>query len=295
MPFPVAAAIAAGASLIGTGANVASTGRQNKKSRQFTREMYERQQADQLKFWETQNAYNTPEQQMERYRQAGLNPNLIYGQGNSGNASPIPTPDIQKPEFRVPDFGGIAQAGNSIANYLDYEIKQAQVDNLRADNTVKLEEALLKNSTRKQVEQNTQRSVFDLDFDTELRDTSAEFRRETLRQIKQNMDLNLNADERAAAQNASSLKESAERILNLRLSRAKTREEIQAIKAAITDTQLSSKLKQFEIELNNLGITKGDPLYFRILSGLLQNYSTSQYEKSGSNYFLESNPQFKNK
>lgn len=34
-----------------------------------------------------QNEYNSPAQQMARYRAAGLNPNLIYGQGNSGNQS----------------------------------------------------------------------------------------------------------------------------------------------------------------------------------------------------------------
>jgi len=44
-----------------------------------------------LEQWSMQNAYNTPEAQMARYRNAGLNEHLIYGQGNSGNAgSPAP-------------------------------------------------------------------------------------------------------------------------------------------------------------------------------------------------------------
>lgn len=34
-----------------------------------------------------QNEYNSPSSQMARYRDAGLNPNLIYSQGNPGNQS----------------------------------------------------------------------------------------------------------------------------------------------------------------------------------------------------------------
>lgn len=34
-----------------------------------------------------QNRYNTPSSQMARYQAAGLNPNLIYSQGNPGNQS----------------------------------------------------------------------------------------------------------------------------------------------------------------------------------------------------------------
>lgn len=36
--------------------------------------------------WNRQNAYNTPAMQMKRLREAGLNPALMYGQGNTGNA-----------------------------------------------------------------------------------------------------------------------------------------------------------------------------------------------------------------
>lgn len=36
-----------------------------------------------------QNAYNSPRSQMLRFQSAGLNPHLIYGQGNPGNQSQI--------------------------------------------------------------------------------------------------------------------------------------------------------------------------------------------------------------
>lgn len=43
-----------------------------------------------MEMWEKQNEYNTPANQMKRYFDAGLNPNLIYSQGNAGNASSAP-------------------------------------------------------------------------------------------------------------------------------------------------------------------------------------------------------------
>lgn len=78
----------------------------NIMSQKFSEKMYNRTRADNLEFWHMQNTYNSPSSQMARYQQAGLNPNLIYGQGNSGNAGPIPTPDVQPANFRAPKFEG---------------------------------------------------------------------------------------------------------------------------------------------------------------------------------------------
>lgn len=41
--------------------------------------------------WNMANEYNSPASQMRRFVAAGLNPNLIYGQGNPGNTSPVST------------------------------------------------------------------------------------------------------------------------------------------------------------------------------------------------------------
>lgn len=50
-----------------------------------------------------QNAYNDPASQMARYRAAGLNPNLVYTQGNPGNMTAITPTDFQSA------IGGIPQ------------------------------------------------------------------------------------------------------------------------------------------------------------------------------------------
>jgi hypothetical protein len=56
-----------------------------------------------LNQWHRENRYNTPAQQMARFKEAGLNPHLIYGQGNPGNASSVMS--AKAPEIKSVDSG----------------------------------------------------------------------------------------------------------------------------------------------------------------------------------------------
>lgn len=50
--------------------------------------------------WKMQADYNSPQSQMQRFAEAGLNPNLIYGQGSNGNMSSAPEQGVpQAPDF----------------------------------------------------------------------------------------------------------------------------------------------------------------------------------------------------
>lgn len=69
-----------------------------------------------------QRVYDSPENQMSRYKNAGLNPHLIYGSGSSaGSAFPISTQGIapsriDAPSASYPDVAGsFLQAGQSLA------------------------------------------------------------------------------------------------------------------------------------------------------------------------------------
>lgn len=81
--------------------------------------------------WREQSEYNSPLNQLKRYQEAGLNPNLIYGQMNEGNASSAPqmsTPTSGRVS-PIDLLGQYAQIQNLQA---DMEVKQAQAANLRA-------------------------------------------------------------------------------------------------------------------------------------------------------------------
>ncbi len=62
-------------------------------SKQFEREqfMMDKQFENDLEMWRKQNYYNSPANQMKRLEKAGLNPNLMYTNGNVGNATSMPT------------------------------------------------------------------------------------------------------------------------------------------------------------------------------------------------------------
>jgi hypothetical protein len=68
-----------------------------------------------------QNQYNTPARQMERLKEAGLNPALMYGQGTTGNAQGFPQ---QAPAQQLNVAG---------AKSLDTALTLAQIKNINAN------------------------------------------------------------------------------------------------------------------------------------------------------------------
>lgn len=86
-------------SIVNGAANVASTLLQNRANKK----MQEKSFKHNTEMWHLNNQYNTPEMQMKRLRDAGLNPNLVYGSGTvTGNTS-TQTPKYQAPELqRIP-------------------------------------------------------------------------------------------------------------------------------------------------------------------------------------------------
>lgn len=129
------------------------------KDRDFQREMYEKQYQDNIKFWQMQNDYNLPSAQLQRIRDAGMNPLLAYGQGGlSGNIA------SQSPESPTAPHG--AHASSHFNNPIDMPnlaLLDAQIDNLRADSEQK--RAAAGESGAK-----TENLKFDLDFKRETKD-----------------------------------------------------------------------------------------------------------------------------
>lgn len=115
-----------GAALISGGSSILNNMMQGIGSRRQNKRMVD--------FWKMQNDYNHPTAQMQRLQEAGLNPNLIYGDsvsGATGRADSIGTPD--KPQF-----------DNPLEKFQNAKMQTAQYDNLRAVNTNLLKDAELK-------------------------------------------------------------------------------------------------------------------------------------------------------
>lgn len=103
------ALIAAGAVVGASAINAGSQAKANKKNLELAQYSYEQQK----QMIAEQNAYNSPVSQMQRYRDAGLNPNLIYGQIGDGNQSGFAQYDA--PQIKPVDYG---QIGGSLLDAL---------------------------------------------------------------------------------------------------------------------------------------------------------------------------------
>lgn len=77
--------------------------------------------------YEEVRRYNTPAQQMGRFRAAGLNPNLIYTQTNEAE---------QRPEWKPPsyDFSAVANVPSELSQYQNVKESKSRVDNLVKQN-----------------------------------------------------------------------------------------------------------------------------------------------------------------
>lgn len=100
----------------------------------FGRSAENRQFENQVKMWNMQNEYNKPINQMKRLEEAGLNPNLMYGQGNTGNASSMSAPNAYAGSYVNPK-DAVLSALSALSAVADIKIKQAQAKNLEAQSS----------------------------------------------------------------------------------------------------------------------------------------------------------------
>ena len=284
---PLVASIVANAAA--GGGNVLSQIFTNRANRRFAERMYNRQRADALEFWRMQNTYNSPVEQMRRFKEAGLNPHLIYDKGSAGLAGPVSTPTAPAPMAQAPDFGFL---GGLVSDYYNVERQQIENNNARKQGDVIAAEEAIKRLQIPLMLLQRYAQELDLDIKTELRQTSIDAAKEALRSLRQSIDLNARRDEREQIAQAYSIQEAVERVANMRvdrllneqriltekLNRERTRAEIDRTRAEIDRTRadirriqmvsdLVSKdvsLRQLDLDLKSKGLSWSDPIFVRI-------------------------------
>lgn len=98
-----------------------------------------------LDMWQRENEYNSPRSQMERLKDAGLNPALMYSQGTTGNSTGAPTFQASQPSpsafrqgankvaFHLPQLGNILNHMiGTLSAAVDLQNKKKQGDLLTA-------------------------------------------------------------------------------------------------------------------------------------------------------------------
>lgn len=143
-PVTGSALIGAGASLLGNlfgSKSQSDANKTNLKIAQMNNEFNERMMQKQMDYntdmWNRQNAYNTPSAQVQRLRNAGLNPSLMMGQAQTGTAasvggvSPAQANHAEVKPY-IPDMSGISQAAQQYAA-LELQKSRVQSENALTD------------------------------------------------------------------------------------------------------------------------------------------------------------------
>lgn len=288
MPFPLAAAIAAGANIFGNALNASSTAKANRQNIAFQREMYSRQRADALADMHYMNAYNDPSAQMNRFRAAGINPNMVVSGGASSVSAPVrssspASANIQAPRF---DFSGIADA---IMQSVQMNKIQAETDKLRAaTDFLKTQELATKVGTDL-TKVKIGRAEVDLSQASKLAPVQVDQALASLEKTKADTAFTLDSNARAAVMQSYNIREALSRIATAQLQRMNisadtdlkkqsldTNEANQAkLWQDIANGKLDAKIKEFEIMLNKRGLTRSDPAYMRAVADFINDAKKS--------------------
>ncbi|QXP08007.1 MAG: DNA pilot protein [Arizlama microvirus] len=106
----------AGVGIYGAASSAGAQRRVNEQNIKFSRDAMHQQRQWALDDWNMNNAYNSPLQQMQRFKEAGLNPHLIYGNANNSPASMVRQTDIKTPNIDAGGFINAANLATSTAN-----------------------------------------------------------------------------------------------------------------------------------------------------------------------------------
>lgn len=276
MPAWIPPAIAAAGTIGATGLGAANTSNLNKKSRRFSREMYARQKNDNIEFWNMQNSYNDPSAVMERMREAGLNPAMMYGSGGGGNggqAGPLHSPSAMAAKFESADFKNL---GRVVSDYQQtgLMVKQGQM----------MDSVILKNAAEAEaISTRREGNEFDNYMSRKLEDISTDMKSEAVKNLQARTKATLDANERQAAIHSKNLTMAIERIAEIRIRNQNILPaQEKQIKQQIEVLKQDKMIKYYEKKMREKGLSFQDPRIWRLLSTGLDKLMQSDPKRFNS-------------
>lgn len=258
MPLP-AALLPFLTTAVATGGNYLANRAEERKNKELAKDEREWN----LSMWNRQNQYNHPIEQMARLKQAGLNPNMIYGAGAataSGNANDVKGYDRAEATNvmkGIDDFGDFYRFSNI----------QAQTDNLQSQEEVNRQNAAYTAVKTAGESLGNQQKKLDLGISTQLMDSS----------VQAGM---ANAEQAVAnARRSKTEADIAELTKDPRVS--KVFKELEVAIETLKGKELENKIKDKTVELQNFGVERSDNVVLRMLmtlfgkiddKGVIMNY-----------------------
>lgn len=288
--MPAAAIIPIASALIGAGMsyyqnsqNVKAQEKANQANLAWEAWKYDADRANALADWHRNNAYNSPQQVMQRFREAGLNPNLIYGN------NPV-TPQVratsggsagQRPVMQ--DLSGISSSVSSLPDAINTVLSgrriQAETDNLKKQSSLLEKEGLLKDASTAEIMQRTARSKFDLSQADRMKDDVYENQRlqnDALRastdstNVRTVIDIDRNTRERLRT--SVDIQKTLQDILHEKLKMEKTTEERYHIQRMIRALDDAHDLNEYDKRLRQNGLDRGSPGWIKFMEAQLSKH-----------------------
>lgn len=115
---------------------LAAQAKENAMMRDYNLRLAKLQNQWNLQQWNLENAYNSPAAQMERLRQAGLNPDMMYGGGLEGNLS-ASSPEMTSGAAATPmDFSALGRKktiGDAMLESKQLDMMDAQIEKTKQE------------------------------------------------------------------------------------------------------------------------------------------------------------------
>jgi hypothetical protein len=263
------------AGLAGAVANVGgtlATGQMNEAQMKYNDLQYQRQRKDALADWTMQNQYNSPAAQMARYKDAGLNPNLIYG--NMTTSPAVRSSDLPNAKLAPMNYTGAIAEG--LQSYQDTALKTAQTDNLKKQNDVLTQDILLKTADVLGKKYSNEKMRFEIDKQPELFQTTLDGIKANTRKALMDTLSTESATTRAEQLQPGVLKQQSQTLTNAiqdlankkslnALTQVQRREVLERVKTI----KNSGILQKLDIELKKKGIQPSDSPFMRIPAQLM--------------------------
>lgn len=211
------------------------------------------------------NAYNHPTQQMKRLQEAGISPHLAYTSGAGGQSTVSPQPRTPTADVKPPQM-----QGNPLEVYFDMRVKEQQLENLKA------QEELIKENTKLTYSKNTTEGykpdLLAVEFDTKRRAYDNSFKtfpfqlellKERGRLASAQTGMTLDENKRRELMKIPALQNLQLRNRQLQLQGVETNQRIRLL-------EKEGLIKDFEIQLNKLGLSSKDGKGWRMGSKLLE-------------------------
>lgn len=283
--------------ITGIGEGIWNANQQSKINQQnldWSKEQFDKTRQYALQDWDKQNAYNAPSAQMARYKAAGLNPHLIYGQSNT--SAPIRSVEPQQPKLQAPQLHVADALSNGSLQMYNLQQTIAQTDLIKAQAALARQNKLLAASRGDNVAAGTQgilqknllgKNLMESQFSFAKQHAENEGKKGLLldrqnTKLQADTAFTLHQDARNGLLTGASLRDTASRILRRSIENATSGVQKMVLTQQLENLKTDNQIKYFDAQiqaekarLSKQGMTQNDPfllrLYEKSLDSILGN------------------------